>query len=101
MYLFTLCRAIYAPMQILCLADQKIPAMDKLHSYVLQTDILLQKYLKMAEDDSGRLLEADNTMTAMSLMVGMKDTYTNESDDDDDDEDEDEDDNEDDDRDDH
>ena len=84
-YLFTLCRALYAPMQILCLADQKIPAMDKLHYYVLQTDILLQKYLKMAEDDSGRLLNADNTMASMSLMVGMADTYTNESDEDDDD----------------
>ena len=73
-YLFTLCRALYAPMRILRLADQKIPAMDKLHYYVLQTDVLLQKYLKMAEDDSGRLLNADNTMASMSLMVGMADT---------------------------
>ncbi len=30
-YLFTLCRSLYAPMQILRLADQKIPTMDKLH----------------------------------------------------------------------
>ena len=88
-YLFTLCRALYAPMRILRLADQKIPAMDKLHYYVLQTDVLLQKYLKMAEDDSGRLLNADNTMASMSLMVGMADTYSNESDEDDDDTDED------------
>ena len=29
-YLFTLCRSLYAPMRILRLADQKIPAMDKL-----------------------------------------------------------------------
>jgi hypothetical protein len=30
-YLFSLCRSLYAPMRILRLADQKIPAMDKLH----------------------------------------------------------------------
>ncbi len=30
-YLFTLCHSIYAPMRILQLANQKIPAMDKLH----------------------------------------------------------------------
>ena len=37
----------------------------------------------MAEGDSSRLLDVDNTMAAMSLIVGMKDSYTNESDDDD------------------
>jgi hypothetical protein len=35
---FVMCRALYAPMQVLCLADQKMPAMDKLNYYVLQTD---------------------------------------------------------------
>ncbi len=35
---FVMCRALYAPMQVLCLADQKSPAMDKLNYYVLQTD---------------------------------------------------------------
>ncbi|KAL3766558.1 hypothetical protein ACHAWU_007798, partial [Discostella pseudostelligera] len=37
-YLFVMCRALYAPMRILRLADQKTPAMDKLYYYVLQTD---------------------------------------------------------------
>jgi len=68
-YLFTLCRSLYAPMQILRLADQQIPAMDKLHYYVLQTDKLLPKYLKIAEDDSFRILEMDRTYTAMSFYV--------------------------------
>ena len=39
----------------------------------------------MTKDDSGRLLNADNTMTSMSLLGGMADTYSNESDEDDDD----------------
>lgn len=36
--LFVMCRALYAPMRLLRLADQKTPAMDKLYYYVLQTD---------------------------------------------------------------
>ncbi len=40
-YLFLMCRALYAPMRVLCLADQKKPAMDKLYYYVLQTDCML------------------------------------------------------------
>ncbi len=39
-------------MRILSLADQKIPAMDKLHYYDCQTDKLLAKYVKIAEVDS-------------------------------------------------
>jgi hypothetical protein len=35
---FVMCRALYAPMRVLCLADQKSAAMDKLNYYVLQTD---------------------------------------------------------------
>ncbi len=42
-YLFTLCHSLYALMRILQLADQKIPAMDKLLYYVWQTDKLLAK----------------------------------------------------------
>jgi len=38
---FVMCRALYAPMQVLRLADQKSPAMDKLYYYVLQTDRML------------------------------------------------------------
>jgi hypothetical protein len=58
-YLFTLCHSLYAPMRILRLADQKIHAMDKLHYYVCQTDKLLAKYVKIAEVDSGHILELD------------------------------------------
>ncbi len=56
-YLFTLCHSLYAPMRIIWLADQKIPTMDKLHYYVCQTDELLAKYAKIAEVDSGHILE--------------------------------------------
>jgi len=39
-YVFVLCHALNAPMRVLCLADQKTPAMDKLYFYTLQTDIM-------------------------------------------------------------
>ena len=45
MYLFTVFRALYAPMRILRLADQKLAAMDKLYFYVLQDERMLPKYL--------------------------------------------------------
>jgi hypothetical protein len=72
-YLFTLCRSLYAPMRILRLADQKIPVMDKLHYYVCQTAKLLAKYLKMAEVDSGHILELDKSMENMRFMTNMND----------------------------
>ena len=53
----------------------------------MQTDKLLPKYLKIAEDDSFRILEMDRTDTAMSFMSSMSDAYTNKSDDEDNDED--------------
>ncbi len=58
-YLFTLCCSLYAPMCIIQLADQKVPAMDKLHYYVCQTDQLLAKYVKIAEVDSGNTRNCD------------------------------------------
>ncbi len=42
---FVMCCALYAPMRVLCLADRKLPAMDKLYFYVLQTDPMLSKYV--------------------------------------------------------
>ncbi len=39
--LFVMGRALYTPMRLLCLADQKTPAMDKLYYYVLQTDQII------------------------------------------------------------
>jgi hypothetical protein len=62
------------------LADQKIPAMDKLHYYVCQTDKLLAKYVKIAEVDSGHILELDKSMENMRFMTNMNDQYTNKSD---------------------
>jgi hypothetical protein len=60
---FVMCRALYAPMQVLCLADQKTPAMDKLFFYVLQTDRMLPKYVSGAEECAQGLL------TALTLAV--------------------------------
>ncbi len=54
--------------------------MDKLHYYVCQTDQLLAKYVKIAEVDSGHILELDKTMENMRFMTNMNDQYTNESD---------------------
>jgi hypothetical protein len=55
------------------LADQKIPAMDKLYYYVCQTDKLLAKYVKIAEIDSGHILELDKSMENMRLMTNTND----------------------------
>ncbi len=49
-YLFVMCHALYAPMRVLCLANQKSAAMDKLYYYALQTDRMLQKYITDAEE---------------------------------------------------
>jgi hypothetical protein len=77
-YLFTLSHSLYAPMQILCLANQKTPAMEKFHYYVLQTDELHPKYLKLAEMDSGRILSVDRTIHAcQQLSVLPMITQTN------------------------
>ncbi len=51
--------------------------MDKLHYYVRQTDKLLAKYVKIAEVDSGHILELDKSMENMRFMR-MNDQYTNE-----------------------
>jgi hypothetical protein len=76
-YLFTLCRSLYAPMRILRLANQKISAMDKLHYYVCRTDKLLAKYVKIAEVDSGHILELDKSTENMRFMTNMNDQYRN------------------------
>ncbi len=55
--------------------------MDKLHYYVCQMDKLLaNKYVKIAEIDSGHILELDKSMENMRFMTNMNDQYTNESD---------------------
>ncbi len=59
------------------MADQKIPAMDKLYYYVCQMDKLLAKYVKLAKVDSGHILELDKSMENMRFMRNMNDQYTN------------------------
>ncbi len=54
--------------------------MDKLHYYVCQTDQLLAKYVKIAEGNSGHILEVDKSMENMRSMTNMNDQYTNKSD---------------------
>jgi hypothetical protein len=54
--------------------------MDKLHYYVCQTDKLLAKYVKIAEVDSGCIIELDKTMENMRFLTNMNDQYMNESD---------------------
>jgi hypothetical protein len=54
--------------------------MDKLHYYVCQTDKLLAEYVKIAEVDSGHILERDKSMENMRFITNMNDQYTNKSD---------------------
>ena len=51
--------------------------MDKLHDYVCQTDKLLANYVKIAEVDSGHILELGKSMENMRFMRNMNDQYTN------------------------
>ena len=70
-YLFLMCRALYAPMRVLRLADQKTPAMDKLYYYVLQADRMLLQYLKEAEEHVSSGALSDVTLDAMTSASGM------------------------------
>ena len=95
-YLFVMCRALYAPMRILRLADQKTPAMDKLYYYVLQTDKQLPKWMKIAEDHGKELLTdpvlevmRGASFTNAQLIDPIVDTSIDDDDEDYDDEDED------------
>ncbi len=54
--------------------------MDKIHYYVCQKDELLAKYVKIAQVDSGHILEVDKAMEKMRFMTNMDDQYTNKSD---------------------
>ena len=55
MYLFLMCRILYAPMRVLRLANQQMTSMDKLYFYVLQTDRMLIKWLPDCEKKSTEL----------------------------------------------
>jgi hypothetical protein len=86
-YLFVMCRALYAPMRVLRLADQKSPAMDKLYYYVIQTDQMLLKYIADAEERGGVLLTESTLEGMKSQSAGISDDdMEDESDGDNDDE---------------
>jgi hypothetical protein len=65
LYLFVMCRALYAPMRVLRLADQQVPGMEKLYYYVLQTDQMLLRWLPDAEIRV-LALRRDGTYNAMT-----------------------------------
>ena len=81
-YLFSMCRALYAPMRVLRLADQKTPSMDKLHFYVCQTDVNLSKYIERAETDA-KLPRDDRTLTLMNACSANVESESDEDEDDD------------------
>ena len=54
--LYLMCRALCAPMRVLRLADQKVAAMDKLHYFLCQANVMLPRYLQEAEHHSTNLL---------------------------------------------
>jgi len=70
-YLFLMCRALYAPMRVLRLADLKTPAMDKLYFYVLQADHMLLQYLKEAEEHVRKGAITELTLNALTLASFM------------------------------
>ena len=55
-YLFLMCRPLYPPMRVLRLADQKTAAMDKLHYFNCQADVIMPRYLTEAEHHAKHLL---------------------------------------------
>ena len=87
--LFVMCRALYAPMRVLCLSDQKTPAMDKLYYYVLQTDRMLPKYLDDAEKLSKNFLTSDNVFIMDRPSTAGLTSLTNDDNDGEDDDDDD------------
>jgi hypothetical protein len=58
-------------MQILCLADQKSPSVDKLNYYVFQTDPMLAMYCKDAEERGVGILTAP-TIGAMDCLPSAR-----------------------------
>lgn len=88
-YLSMMCRAMYATMHILRLANNKVAAMDKLHYYVHQEDIILPLYLAEAETNAENLM-TDNAKSTMETTVEAENLSSDSEDeggiDDDDDE---------------
>ena len=82
-----MCRALYAPMRVLRLADQKSPAMDKLYFYVLHTDAMPYKYLGDLDNHTNRFLSTATIASMSSVqLAGDSDSEDNENSDNEDDE---------------
>ena len=81
MYLFLMCRVLYAPMRVLRLADQQTASMDKLYFYVLQTDWMLMKWLPDCKKKPTELLRDTSLSQVMTncdadIDWGSKDALT-------------------------
>jgi len=69
-FLFSICRAFYAVMRLLRLADQKKPAMDMLKYYVMQADRQLQKYVHDIEKKYALLSKTMRSIMGKSACDG-------------------------------
>jgi len=81
-YLYVMCHALYAPMRVLRLADQKIPAMDKLYYFVLQSDKMLCTWIEDAERKAATLLTKETVscmLANVSVTIDKVDMSDNES----------------------
>ena len=64
-FIFAICRATYACMRVLCLADMKVPAMGKLYFYVLQADAMLKEHLPLVESLALRVCTLEGLMALL------------------------------------
>ena len=82
-YLFLMCHALYAPLRVLRLADEKVSAMDKLHFFVKQASRIVPKYLLEAEHHSAHLTESMKTIIEDTTDLASEDVEENSIDSDD------------------
>ena len=54
-YLFVMCHALYVPMCLLCLANQKVPSMYTLYFFILQSERMTKKWIGDAEGKNNLL----------------------------------------------
>ena len=80
-YLFLMCRALYAPMRVLRLADQKVPAMDKLHYFVMQANRIMPKYLLEAEHHRNSLTEGIKSVMQETTDLASQEVESEDDDD--------------------
>ena len=84
---FWKCHALYAaPMCVLRLADQKVPAMDKLYFCMLQMDSMLPKWLGELDGCANSFLTTSTITRMGSVATAGESESENESDNDSDEE---------------